>query len=140
MKLDATVMRTMSKTDFHILKAVEIGMRNHSLVPMALVSSISNLRHGGCHKFMSSLLRDKLLSHDRSCGYDGYRLTNSGYDILALYNLKTKGVIAAIGDRIGTGKESDVYLGKLLYEHVSFSWITLYIYIFPICSNLDPFL
>lgn len=110
MKLDATVMRTMSKTDFHILRAVETGMRNHALVPLALITSIANLRHGGCHKFLSSLLRDKLLSHDRSCGYDGYRLTNSGYDILALHHLKTKGVIAALGDRIGTGKESDVYV------------------------------
>jgi len=105
-------MRTMSKTDFHILKAVETGMRNRALVPIALITSIANLRHGGCHKFLSSLLRDKLLSHDRSCGYDGYRLTNSGYDILALHHLKTKGVIAALGDRIGTGKESDVYVGK----------------------------
>lgn len=110
MKLDPTVMRTMSRTDFRVLQAVETGMQNHALVPAALISTVANLRHGGCHKFLSSLLRDKLLSHDRSCGYDGYRLTNSGYDILALHNLKTRGIIAAIGDRIGTGKESDVYL------------------------------
>ena len=104
-------MRTMGKTDFHILKAVEIGMRNHALVPMALITSIANLRYGGSHKVISSLLRDKLLSHDRSCGYDGYRLTNSGYDILALHHLKTSKVISAMGDRIGTGKESDIYIG-----------------------------
>lgn len=110
MKLDATVMRTMGKTDFHILRAVETGMRNHALVPRNLIASIANLRHGGCHKVLSSLLRDKLLSHDQSCGYDGYRLTNSGYDILALHSLKTRGLIGALGDRIGTGKESDIYI------------------------------
>ena len=37
-------------------------------------------------------------------------MTNSGYDILALHNLKSRGIIAGLGDKIGTGKESDVYL------------------------------
>jgi len=90
--------------------AVETGMKTHSLVPIALINSIASLRHGGTNKIISSLLRDKLLSHDQSCGYDGYRLTNCGYDILALHNLKSRGIIAGIGDKIGTGKESDVYL------------------------------
>mmetsp|Transcript_37290 Transcript_37290/g.42594 ORF Transcript_37290/g.42594 Transcript_37290/m.42594 type:complete len:547 (+) Transcript_37290:171-1811(+) len=110
MKLDATVMRTMGRQDFRVLTAVETGMKNHQLVPLQLITSIANLRHGGTIKVLSSLLRDKLLSHDRSCGYDGYRLTNCGYDILALHNLKSRGFIAALGDRIGTGKESDVYV------------------------------
>mmetsp|Transcript_32799 Transcript_32799/g.48845 ORF Transcript_32799/g.48845 Transcript_32799/m.48845 type:complete len:644 (-) Transcript_32799:415-2346(-) len=110
MKLDPTVMRTMNKQDYRVLGAVEIGMKNHSLVPAPLISSIAKLRHGGTSKILSSLLRDKLLSHDQSCGYDGYRLTNSGYDVLALHHLKSRGLIAAIGDKIGTGKESDVYL------------------------------
>ena len=110
MKLDPTVMRTMNKQDFRVLSSVESGMKNHSLVPIALINSIANLRHGGTSKIISSLLRDKLLSHDQSCGYDGYRVTNSGYDILALHNLKSRGIISGLGDKIGTGKESDVYL------------------------------
>lgn len=110
MKLDPTVMRTMNKQDFRVLAAVETGMKGHHLVPIALVNSVANLRHGGTNKVLSGLLRDKLLSHDQSCGYDGYRLTNSGYDILALHNLKSRGIIAGIGDKIGTGKESDVYV------------------------------
>mmetsp|Transcript_121124 Transcript_121124/g.180909 ORF Transcript_121124/g.180909 Transcript_121124/m.180909 type:complete len:580 (+) Transcript_121124:52-1791(+) len=110
MKLDPTVMRTMSGQDFRVLEAVEKGMNKHSLVPAPLIASLASLRHGGTGKILSGLLRDKLLSHDRSCGYDGYRLTNAGYDILALHALKSRKCIAAIGDRIGTGKESDVYL------------------------------
>lgn len=111
MKLDPTVMRTMDRKDFRVLEAVERGMRNHALVPDKLVATLANLRHGGTGKIMSSLLRDKLLSHEiRKGGYDGYRLTNAGYDVLALHNLKTRGFVAALGDRIGTGKESDVYL------------------------------
>ena len=110
MKLDPTVLRNMNRQDFRVLAAVETGMKSHELVPAPLIASIANLRHGGSAKVLSTLLRDKLLSHDRSCGYDGYRLTTSGYDIMALENLKARGIVAALGDKIGTGKESDVYL------------------------------
>ena len=112
MKLDPTVLRTMSPQDFKVMEAVEKGMKDHEIVPLQLISANANLRHGGCHKIISSLLRDKLLSHERKkYGYDGYRLTNAGYDILALHNLKSRGFIAALGQKIGTGKESDIYLG-----------------------------
>jgi RIO kinase 2 len=111
MKLDPTVLRTMHTNDFRVLEAVEQGMKNHALVPLPLVSSIANLRHGGVHKIVSSLLRDKLLSHEKKNGHDGYRITNAGYDILALQNLKTRRQIAALGQKVGTGKESDIYLG-----------------------------
>ena len=110
MKLDPTVLRTMIPQDFQVLEAIEKGMAKHALVPSPLIASLANLRHGGTNKILSSLLRDKLLSHDQSCGYDGYRITTAGYDILTLHNLKTRKMIAAIGDRIGTGKESDIYL------------------------------
>ena len=85
-------------------------MKYHSLVPATLIHSAANLRRGGSNKIVSSLLRNKLLSHDQSCGYDGYRLTNSGYDILALHDLKVRGIVAGMGDKIRCGKESDVYL------------------------------
>ena len=110
MKLDATVMRSMNSQDFRVMEAVEKGMKDHYLVPMPLITAIANLRHGGTHKIMSSLLRDKMISHERKGAHDGYRLTNAGYDILALHNLKSRGFIAALGQRVGTGKESDVYL------------------------------
>lgn len=103
-------MRTMSRHDYRVLEAVEKGMENRTLVPVTIIATISNLRHGGTAKIISSLHRDNLLSHDQSCGYDGYRLTNSGYDILALWNLKQRGIISALGDQIGVGKESDVYI------------------------------
>jgi|EP00979_Chaetoceros_neogracilis_P005693 RIO kinase 2 len=110
MKLDASVMRTMSRHDYRVLEAVEKGMDSRTLVPVTIIANISRLRHGGTNKIISSLHRDNLLSHDQSCGYDGYRLTNSGYDILALWNLKQRGIISALGDQIGVGKESDVYI------------------------------
>lgn len=42
--------------------------------------------------------------------YNNSIACEAGYDILTLHNLKSRKIIAAIGDRIGTGKESDIYL------------------------------
>jgi RIO kinase 2 len=41
--------------------------------------------------------------------YDGYALVFGGYDTLALTTLTKKGVISALGAKIGEGKESVVY-------------------------------
>ena len=35
--------------------------------------------------------------------YDGYRLTNAGYDYLALKTLTSRDVIGSFGNQIGTG-------------------------------------
>ena len=86
-KLDVSCMRHMQKDDFRVLTAVEMGMRNHAVVPVELIVSIAGLRHGGATRFLSTLLRYKLVHHDNSNRYDGYRLTWNGYDVLALRTL-----------------------------------------------------
>lgn len=40
---------------------------------------------------------------------DGYRLTNQGYDYLALKTLTSRNVVSSFGNQIGTGKESNIY-------------------------------
>ena len=114
MKLDPTVMRTMDRTDFRVLEAIETGQfqKQQEIVTLAQIHHLANLRHGGSHKIVSSLLRDKLISHEINGGMDGYRLTNAGYDILALHAMKRQHVVAALGQKIGTGKESDIYLAS----------------------------
>uniref|UniRef100_A0A1I7VZT8 non-specific serine/threonine protein kinase n=1 Tax=Loa loa TaxID=7209 RepID=A0A1I7VZT8_LOALO len=42
---------------------------------------------------------------------DGYRLTTLGYDVLALKALSAREVVGAVGNQIGVGKESDVFVG-----------------------------
>ncbi|CAM9455617.1 unnamed protein product [Choristocarpus tenellus] len=110
-KLDVTCMRHLSKHDYRVLTAVEMGMKNHDLVPVELITSIAKLRHGGTHRILSTLLTFKLIAHDRSV-YDGYRLTYTGYDILALNVLQSRGHIAAVGSKIGMGKEADIYMAQ----------------------------
>ncbi|MCL7048440.1 hypothetical protein MKW94_002966 [Papaver nudicaule] len=108
MKLDVDVLRYLSKDDFRVLTSVEMGMRNHEIVPVELIGRIACLKHGGTYKVLKNLLKHKLVHHDSS-KYDGFRLTYLGYDFLAIKTLVNRGVFASIGRQIGVGKESDIY-------------------------------
>mmetsp|Transcript_978 Transcript_978/g.2967 ORF Transcript_978/g.2967 Transcript_978/m.2967 type:complete len:476 (+) Transcript_978:100-1527(+) len=108
MKLDPTVFRYITKDEFRVLTAVEIGMRNHELVPAPLIESIAKVSRACTFKILQSLLRNRLLAHDGK-KYDGYRMTYHGYDFLALRALAARGTIVAVGRRLGVGKESDVH-------------------------------
>lgn len=44
---------------------IEMGMKNHELVPGALAASIANLKAGGVHKLLRELCKHKLLSYER---------------------------------------------------------------------------
>jgi len=111
MKLDVTYFRYVTKEEFRVLTAVEIGMRNHELVPAPLIESIAKVSRGGCYKLLQSLLRHKLVAHDGK-KYDGYRLTYHGYDFLAIRALVQRGSITSVGRRLGVGKESDVHYAQ----------------------------
>ncbi|KAL6578209.1 hypothetical protein OROMI_010537 [Orobanche minor] len=108
MKLDVNVLRDLDKEDFRVLTAVELGMRNHEIVPKELIARIASLKHGGTYKVLSILLKHKLVHHD-SANYDGFRLTYLGYDFLAIKALVNRGVFAGVGRQIGVGKESDIF-------------------------------
>eukprot|EP00466_Bigelowiella_natans_P008172 jgi/Bigna1/92478/estExt_fgenesh1_pm.C_260019 len=99
----------MSKEEFRVLTAVEMGMKNHEVVPTKLICQIAGLKHGGAHKLIGNLHRNKLIYHDAK-KYDGYRLTYRGYDFLALKAFKARGKIKAVGSQIGVGKESDIFV------------------------------
>lgn len=109
-KLDASLLRYLSSEDFRVLTSVEMGMRNHELVPGPLINSIATLRFGGCGKLLVDLTKHKLLAYERGKRYDGYRLTYAGYDYLALNALTHREVVGGVGNQIGVGKESDVFI------------------------------
>lgn len=120
MKLDPVALRYLSDDDFRVLTAVEMGMRNHDLVPVALISAISGLRHGGSMKSLKEIHKHKLV-HRETKGYVGFRLTSLGYDFLAMRALVKRGVIESVGRSVGVGKEADVFMvspSERLYEEV----------------------
>ncbi|KAG5345263.1 RIOK2 kinase, partial [Acromyrmex charruanus] len=134
-KLDVKILRYLTPEDFRVLTAIEMGMKNHELVPALLATQIANLRYGGVHKLLKEMCKHKLLSYERgkrckalkfTCDHrfyllriylkhnkfldDGYRLTNAGYDYLALKVLTQRGTIRSFGNQIGVGKESNIYV------------------------------
>lgn len=109
-KLNVVVLRYLSRDDFRVLTAVEMGMKNHEIVPVSLLSSIASLKHGGCNKILRELVKHKLVAYERTKSVQGYRLNNGGYDYLALKTLCSREVLISVGNQMGVGKESDIYI------------------------------
>ncbi|XP_025848631.1 serine/threonine-protein kinase RIO2 isoform X2 [Vulpes vulpes] len=147
-KVNVAKLRYLSRDDFRVLTAVEMGMKNHEIVPCSLVASIASLKHGGCNKVLRELVRHKLIAWERTKNWlqiltercqsgshtlnntalekkiqivgrnaklirlavQGYRLTNAGYDYLALKTLSSRQVVESVGNQMGVGKESDIYI------------------------------
>lgn len=106
-KLDLSFFKYLKKKDFRILTAIEMGMKNHQLVPTQMIEIISGIR-SGCYIHLKNVHKYKLVWHDSKC-FDGYKLTYSGYDFLAIQVFLKRGLIKGLGRIIGTGKESDIY-------------------------------
>ncbi|KAI9797117.1 MAG: hypothetical protein M1833_005632 [Piccolia ochrophora] len=110
MKLDTKAMRYLTPEDWRVLTAVEMGSKNHEVVPTPLISQIAGLRSGsGVHKCISNLAKTNLIARVKNAKYDGYRLTYGGLDYLALHTHLKRSTLYSTGNQIGTGKESDIF-------------------------------
>lgn len=108
--LDTSPMRYLSPEDFRVLTAVEMGSKNHEVVPTTLITSIASLRGGSVSRCISNLAKNKLIAKMKNMTYDGYRLTGQGADFLALKAFSKRSTVYSVGNQIGVGKESDVYV------------------------------
>lgn len=70
----------------HFLQ-IEMGMKNHELVPGAMAASIANLKHGGVHKLLKDLCKHRLLSYERGkkCKILCYLFYDHAYNILICF-------------------------------------------------------
>ncbi|MCJ1465886.1 hypothetical protein MMC07_004505 [Pseudocyphellaria aurata] len=111
MKLDTKALRYLTTEDWRVLTAVEIGSKNHEVVPTPLIIQLSGLRGGsGAHKCISTLAKTNLIARVKGAKYDGYRLTYGGLDYLALHTHQKRHILYSTGQQIGTGKESDIHI------------------------------
>ncbi|KAL2267685.1 hypothetical protein VTJ83DRAFT_4962 [Remersonia thermophila] len=111
MKLDTRAMRHLTSEDWRVLTAVEMGSKNHELVPTPLIEKIARLRGGasGVHKSIATLAKAGLIARMKEARYDGYRLTYGGLDYLAMHTHAARGHVYSVGgSRVGVGKESDI--------------------------------
>ena len=109
MRLDLSALKYLNKDDFRVLTSIEMGMRNHEIVPVELIQSISKIKNTNVRSILSNLLKHKLIKHS-NIQYDGYSLNYLGYDYLAIHSLIKQGILVKICSKIGVGKESDVFL------------------------------
>lgn len=108
-KFDVVMLRYLSAEEFRVLMAIEMGQKNHEIVPLSLIASIAALRSGGCHKVLKELVRHKLVCFEHG-KISGYRLTFLGYDFQALKAMVARKTVASVGNQIGVGKESDIFI------------------------------
>ncbi|RMZ77448.1 hypothetical protein DV738_g4436, partial [Chaetothyriales sp. CBS 135597] len=110
MKLDTKALRYLNASDWRTLTAVETGSRNHEVVPTALIAQLAKASQGDVQRSISLLAKAKLIAKVKNAKYDGYRLTYGGLDYLALHSLQKANVVYSVGNQIGVGKESDIFV------------------------------
>ncbi|KAK9248553.1 RIO1 family-domain-containing protein [Lipomyces tetrasporus] len=111
MKLNTSAMRYLSNDDFRVLTATEMGSKNHEIVPTVLIAQIAGLRGGaGVGNCISELAKANLIARVKNAKYDGYRLTYGGYDYLAIKAFSNRRSVYSVGNQIGVGKESDIFV------------------------------
>ena len=54
-KLNVTLLRYLDRSQMRVLTSVEMGMKNHALVPAPLVAAIAQIRGGGAHRILREL-------------------------------------------------------------------------------------
>src|SRR5271170_3783014 len=111
MKLDTKALRYLNASDWRVLTAVETGSRNHEVVPTPLIAQLSGFRSiGDVQRSISILAKADLIAKVKNAKYDGYRLTYGGLDYLSLHALQKQNAVYSVGNQIGIGKESDIFV------------------------------
>lgn len=71
-----------------------MGMKNHEIVPVSLLSSIASLKHGGCNKILRELVKHKLVVYERTKSKKTYK--NVFYLFYSIYSKNTSFVSQVI--------------------------------------------
>ncbi len=104
----ARVYRQLLDRDIKVLKFLEEQAPRYYYVPMDVIVKKLGMTESKCEYTLRKLHKLKLIRARRK-PYLGFYINMHGYDILAINALVNENIIEAIGDKIGVGKESDVY-------------------------------
>ncbi|MCX8204142.1 MAG: serine/threonine protein kinase [Candidatus Nezhaarchaeota archaeon] len=104
----AEVVRSLRRSDVKLLKLLSSASSRYRYVPFEYLYEKLNLSASSLEEKLSFL--NKLGLVRRNVGqYVGFELKSIGMDALALYVLTERGVVEALGPKLGVGKEADVY-------------------------------
>lgn len=105
MKLNQDTVWAITKPQYNLLKSIEYLSKFHEYIPLTSLTKYDN------HKaHLYDLTKSKFLRF-QTIPFIGYKITTSGYDCLAITSLR-KLKLTKMGDKIGIGKESDIYYGE----------------------------
>ena len=104
----ADAMADLDPEDFHLLSGVEQGMRFSEWVDRAKLPNFSGLTDENVDFHLNRML-DLEFVERKTIQYEGIKLTQRGYDALALHTFAERDTIQGFGAPLGVGKESDVY-------------------------------
>ncbi len=80
-------------------------------MPTKLIAQLSGFGGGsGVHRSISALAKVGLIARLKNAKYDGYRLTYGGLDYLSLNTYRKRNEVYSVGNQIGIGKESDIFV------------------------------
>ena len=100
--------RELKPRDFKVLAALEAGMEKFEIVPVDFVVAYTRLPREEAAYWLDRAERFRL-ARRHSTPYLGYSLNYFGLDFLALQSFVSSGILEALGEALGVGKEADVY-------------------------------
>lgn len=105
------IYRKLVDDDFKILEFFIHRIRKYEYIPLQTIIEYFNRDYTQKEIVarIKKLVVLKLI--EKHSSYDSYRLRFLGLDCYALKKLASKDILKAIGNKIGVGKESDVYSG-----------------------------
>lgn len=106
MKFSQDSIWTISPPALKLLKQIEFFSKSQEIVPFTLLKSKNSFN---VLPLLFDLVKSKFLRYE-TLPYVGYKITIAGCDCLAINTLKKRG-LSILGDKVGIGKESDIYYG-----------------------------
>lgn len=107
----ATLLREIKPEEIQILQTLEDLAHRFEFVPIEEAAKKLELDTNNVLFLLGRLNKQKLVRR-KSEKYLGYRMSQSGYDALALYDLAMKDDVISLGQPYGMGKEATVYRGQ----------------------------
>lgn len=104
--------QSLDDVDISVLKTIELEEKRIGIAPLEYLEAKRKISHSSLMNSIKKLLDLKLIRSENASFY-GYKVTYAGLDMLALDFYFKKNIISDIGDRINTGKESDIYISVL---------------------------
>lgn len=102
------IFKKLEEGDIQLLLELEGASERYEWIPSDRLSIISKMPSQDIEYRLSRLNKFELVKRGVH-KYSGYKITPSGYDVLALWDLVEGDVIEAFGKTLGVGKEADIY-------------------------------